>query len=460
MHRLSVTSLGRAVAKSALLPRSAAFFLAYFRRNLHSLLQLLDREDFQTLGEVERRGAIERLDGDLSYILFHLCYSSPEFGDEATEARRFLPYPVGDRRDSARAERLQEYLVVNPWDRNMLAANAADLSTDWILGAPLAELEGRFARLRGGMIREMLRTAAGHLSSVADILAAGKRSGNARQEDRGTWPGKSERRQLLRLVRRIYQYASQAVVGLPEDILWMASVVDADGQNLIGRSLAMELRCRDVRRVEDLLDRGRTNVLMDVVGRDSECRIRMERLRQGANRSRIERTSWCRERILRRLPNCERLVSGYFDSFESEFEDRLEECFRCLELTILSRDSEKKRRPRFPDFVVQMDEDTAIVFECKSSPVGKDIDLSRASEVGGKAVVHGLSGYHLVTVCQKYVSSDVARQIETGANISVINAEDLGLGMAYLKSEAVDRERFVVWLTTPGQPRVDELFQR
>ena len=460
MHRLSVTSLGRAVAKSALLPRSAAFFLAYFRRNLHSLLRLLDREDFQALDEVERREAFERLDEDLSYVLFHLCYSSPEFGDDSSGARRFLPYPVGDRRESERAERLQEYLVVNPWDRNMLAANAADISTDWILGTPLGELEGRFFRLRGGMVRDMLRTAASHLGGVADILGAGKGGGNASEKGAASWPGRSERRQLLRLVRRIYQYASQAVVGLPEDVLWMASVVDADGQNLIGRSLAMELRRRDIRRVEDLLDKGRTNVLMDVVGRDSQGRIHMGRLREAAERSRIERTSWCRERILKRLRNCERLVYGYFDSFGSEFEARLEKCFGCLGLTILSRDDGKNRKPRFPDFVVQMDDDTTVVIECKSSPVGKDIDLGGATEVGGKAALHGLSSNHLVTVCQRYVSSDVARQIESDANISVINAEDFGLGMAYLKSETVDRGRFIDWLTTPGQPRVEEMFQR
>ena len=50
------------------------------------------------------------------------------------------------------------------------------------------------------------------------------------------------------------------------------------------------------------------------------------------------------------------------------------------------------------------------------------------------------------------------RLIELKANLSVINAEDMALAMAYLKSNTIVPERFVTWLTTPGQPRVEELF--
>lgn len=460
MHDIAVTDVGRAVARSALLPRSAAYFFSYFQENLDELVHLLELLQLNGLNVLERRLAVDRLDEDLSYILFHLCYCSPEFGNFDTEARRYLPYPIGDRRDSERAERLQDYLVEKPWDRNMLAANAADISTDWILGRPLGELEDQFANLRGGMIRDMLRTASSHLSGLADILWAAC-SGRQGMEEKGGVTGlrACRRREVLRLVRRIYQYALQATSGLPEDILWMAGVADADGHMLILRALAMRLRERDVRRVEDLLDRGRTNVLLDAFGGSQSGRNQLERVRQAATRARLERTETCRERMGKRLPGCMELIDTFFESYGKEFEDCLANCFECLDFTIVDRDGEKNR-PRFPDFVVQVDGDVTIVFECKSSPAGKDIDLGAASEVGAKAVPHGLAGHHLVTVCQKYVGTDVARQIETMANLSVINAEDLGLAMAYLKSEAVGMERFVSWLTTPGQPCAEEIFQR
>ena len=75
-----------------------------------------------------------------------------------------------------------------------------------------------------------------------------------------------------------------------------------------------------------------------------------------------------------------------------------------------------------------------------------------------KPLCMALPKHHLVTICQKYVSTDVPRLIELKANLSVINAEDMALAMAYLKSNTIVPERFATWLTTPGQPRVEELF--
>ena len=63
----------------------------------------------------------------------------------------------------------------------------------------------------------------------------------------------------------------------------------------------------------------------------------------------------------------------------------------------------------------------------------------------------------MITVCQKYVGTDVPRQIEAEANFSVINAEDIALAMAFLKAKRITSNRFVGWLTTPGQPRAEEL---
>ena len=234
MPDLTVTNVGRAVARSALMPCTAAYFLSYFQANVNTLAELLEEAPPTTVREAEDLSLLERLNTDLSFLLFHLCYCSPEFGDNEIKARRNLPYPLGVRRESDRITRLQNYLTVRPWDRNVLAANAADISADWISGVPLADLEARFANLRGGMIRDMLRTAASHLAGLADILvAASSPTTGTREASSFSWISGTQRRVLLRLIRRLRQCTLQSLAGIPDDILWMADITSTDGQPLI-----------------------------------------------------------------------------------------------------------------------------------------------------------------------------------------------------------------------------------
>ena len=129
MSNILVTDVGRAVARSALMPRTAVYFLEYFRENIEQYSELLSRVVQTDDGQTSESSDLIELDADLGFVLFHLCFCSPEFGDEETAARRFLPYPMGDRRESERAVRLEKLLVVQPWDRAMLAVNAADMCT-------------------------------------------------------------------------------------------------------------------------------------------------------------------------------------------------------------------------------------------------------------------------------------------------------------------------------------------
>ena len=459
MSDLSITDVGKAVARSGLMPRTAAYFLEYFRDNLEQYSELLGRTVQTDDTQTERTSDLERLDSDLSFVLFHLCFCSPEFGDDETGARRFLPYPLGDRRDSERAIRLEEFLGVRPWDREMIAVNAADMCTDWILGEPLSVLEQRFDGLRGGMVLEMVRTVSSHLSGLGDILSAAC-SGNRDKPDSANveWMLVDPRRSMFRLIRRIRQISIQSLIGVPEEILWMVDVVDSNGQPLIRRGLAMELRRREMRRLDDLLDYGRTDEFLQALGGGRDARFQMDRIRQASSRARSQRTEAQLDRIVKLLPECEDVLVGYFDSYGRDFESYLERCFRCLGFRIVGRDDDSNERARFPDFVIQVGGEEKMVVECKSSTSGKDIALGNATDVGGKAVLHGLIGSHLVTVCQKYVGTDVPRQIEAKANFSVVNAEDIALAMAFLKVKRITSERFVSWLTTPGQPRAEELF--
>jgi hypothetical protein len=237
----------------------------------------------------------------------------------------------------------------------------------------------------------------------------------------------------------------------------MMEVVTTDGQPLIARSLAMQLRQAGLRTLESLLDQGRTNTLLEILGHKEIGRQRIARIRQAANQARLERTESHKDRIVARLPDCSALIAAYFSASGTTFEDRLNDCFFCLELNVLRRDDGAV--PRFPDFVVEIDTGTTIVIECKSNLNGKGVNLGDATDVGSKATAHGLDACHKVTVCQPYVSSDVPRLIESASNLSVVNSEDMAAAMAYLKAGTISKERFVTWLLAPGQPRGEELFQ-
>ena len=459
MANISATSIGKAVARSGLLPRTAAHFLAYLNSKRDEFIELLTPRSGPEGADVDDEQRLDHLNAELGFIMFHWCYSSPEFGDDEVEARRFLPYPLGDRRESSRAARLERYLEAHPWDSNVYAVNAADISTDWILGESLAILEDRFESLRGGMIWDMHRTAASHLSGLADILTASLSSKSAGSSPDTFFEASGDLKQILyRLNRRIRQYSLQVSSGLPEDILWMAGVLGPDRRPLLPRRLAMALRKEGMNRLEDLLDRGRTDVLMRALNEVGHSRDQVAEIRAAAEHGRRDRTNRYRERVEKRLPNCGNVAANFFESQGLEFEDVLEQCLECLGVEIVERDGSKQHKPRFPDFVVRLWSGDKVVIECKSAHDDKDIKLSDATEVAGKAAPHGLAKQHLITVCQKYVSTDVPRQIEAGSNLSVINAEDMALAMAYTKSGTISAQRFESWLTTPGQPRIEELF--
>ena len=50
--------------------------------------------------------------------------------------------------------------------------------------------------------------------------------------------------------------------------------------------------------------------------------------------------------------------------------------------------------------MIELEGNTTVVIECKSSQNDEDIKLSVASEVGSKAALHGLAKHHLVTICR------------------------------------------------------------
>lgn len=456
VSKIVVTDLSRAIARSGLLPSTAQFFIAYLKAHTSELTKLLPRAGVSKDGVPLELGK-EFDPNDAAFVLIHLCFTSPEFGGGGISARRNIPFQLGDRRDSVRAPKVDAFLAVRPWDRDVLAVNATDLTIEWICGVSLIDLEARFGRLRSGVLRDMYRTLVGHLTGFADILV-----GMVVASDAGklgsdyAWVAK-ERGILFRVIRRARQIARSVVHGVPEEVLWLAELADANNRGLCRRPEVVAFYKRNLRALEEVVDPGRKTDLIDAL---KEARTNPERwkiIRAGAMQYRSERTERRKASQIRRLgKDCEKTVVDYYAKRGVPFETVLDSCIRALSIKILDRDDESKKGKSFPDFVIELD-GKKVVLECKSSDGAADISLGEASEVFKKAGIHNFNTEPLVTVCQPYAATDVPRKIEASDRLTVVNAEDLAEALVRLHSRKLDQGRFLNWLTTPGQARYEEL---
>ena len=90
MSNLFVTDVGRAVARSGLLPTTAAYFLDYFRSNIAQFAQFIEGVPGTGGGEGDSV-ALEQINADLAFIFFHMCYSSPELATATFQQGGFCP---------------------------------------------------------------------------------------------------------------------------------------------------------------------------------------------------------------------------------------------------------------------------------------------------------------------------------------------------------------------------------
>jgi hypothetical protein len=210
--------------------------------------------------------------------------------------------------------------------------------------------------------------------------------------------------------------------------------------------------------LEEVVDPGRKTDLIEALKEAGSNPERWKVIRAGAIEYRTERTDRRKASHARRLgKECDDLVTDFYAKRGVPFEDVLERCFRTLKIKIIARDDASKKGKSFPDFVVEVS-GRLLVIECKSSEGTNDVALGDATEVFKKAGVHNYNTEPLVTVCQPYVSTDVPRKIEASDRLTVVNAEDLGEALVRLHLKKLDPQRFFNWITTPGQPRYEELY--
>jgi len=272
-------------------------------------------------------------------------------------------------------------LAVRPWDRDVLAVNAADLTINWINGTSLIELEQSFDGLRAGVLRDMYRTLVGHLTGFADIVV-----GIIVASDVGELPAEyawviKERGLLFRTVRRVRQITRSIARGVPEDLLWLADLEDANHRFLCRRPEIIACSKRDLCTLEQIVDPGRKTDLIEAL---REARSDLERwklIRAGAIKYRVERTERRKASHARRLPKeCDDTVTNFYARRGVPFEESLEHCFKAVAIKIVDRDDASKKGKSFPDFVIELN-GRLVVVECKSSEGASDISLGDATDV-------------------------------------------------------------------------------
>jgi len=461
---LTVTDLGQAVARSGLQPKSANFFQNYLTQYRDHLLGLLPPSvPLEGLEQQQENPDWSVQDSDLVFLLSHLIATSPEYEDRDT-TRRFLPYPLEVWRESNRAIRHQAILSIQPWDAGITAVNASDIVADWVQGGSMRDFELSFGDdrrpLTGGQITGVLRDLAAFMSGLGDILEALTATTNAHLPTiLPLVPTDGIRRELRRLLRRIRQLARQITVGIPEDVLWMLELDNANGEPLLKRSEILALYQHGITSLEDLLGAGKVADFNEAMTEVNVPQEKRATIREAARASRVKRTDQIKGRLLKDLGpiQCQGLINTYFTSRGTVFEDAVASCLDCVEITILERDGDDQLR--FPDFVVDIIENSPVVIESKSKEGDREVPLGEATDVGGKAAAHGLNRHPMVTICQPYVATDVPGKIKRAQDLSVVNAEDFAQVLAALKLGRITKERFYDWITTPGQPRFDDLFR-
>lgn len=457
MAKIIVTDVGRAVATSGLLPETARYFVDYFVQHCENLQRLLP--EIRSPDDPEHEiDDVAEFDANLAFVLCFVCLTSPEYGSEDLPPRRFIPYMIDGTHGSERADQLQEFLPVDPWNHEAPAANASDVLVDWAEGVALAELEDMFDRLRGGVLRELANSTSSHMAGMADVTFALASVRGPKIPAPLADLIDTHRTLFYRLTRRIRQLAYRISSGLPEDVLWMTQAVDDTGRKLIGRNMILRLREAGLETMDSILDGGRRDEINEVFRQVEGDARNAAGFVEGVERTRLNNTSRRRESQKRRADDeCHPVIDDYYNTKGTDFEKALEVALNCLDIKILARDDETRRGKGFPDFILDVFNGAEVVVECKSKENDAGVSLKDARDVFGKAGTNGLNDQPLITVCQAYVAPEVPRLIEECTRLTVINAEDLAEALLQYHKGRIDGSQLLTWLTTPGQSRASEL---
>ena len=318
---ITATPIGKAVAFSGLLPQTGVYLLDYLRKKNNILASCLPSA--ASGGDMAK----------LTFLLFNVCYSSPEFRRfTGTSPTRFLPWPL-DKQILFDAEIYRNDLPEPVWIADLYPINAAHLSRQWIDGEELRGLESSLPQLSAGMLRDMFRNLSWALQGLAAILdaASDSRLPDALRPEGLRAAELSSLRKLPRVLRRLSYRVNE---GLPDNVLWMTGLNTPVTPFRIFRHEIMHLRKKAFCTPEQLAmgSPEAQKVRSDAFEKTKPSpQAKANWLRDATREWKVNQRKAAAERHIKRTRRCAdvELVDSYYKLRGTEFEKSLREYWKC-----------------------------------------------------------------------------------------------------------------------------------
>ncbi len=441
---LSATPVGKAVAHAGLRPASAIMLLKYFASKGQLLVNLLN-------------SPIENNINRFAYLIFAASFSLPEFNGK--QQSRFLPWPLKESLYDATA--YADDLLEPNWYANLIAVNAAQVALDWINGVTLEKQEKIHSSLRAGMLLDMYRNLGWIMQGMVTILSAVSDSRTPDPLRPTILRGQKDLLKALRkLPRSITRLSFRVSYGLPDDALWMNALNQPGEPFQLRREEILALRENSFATPE---------LLMSGTQEDNDLRCKIfAKIKPSphakANWLRKRCRSWKSDQRLQaakkhqaRVKGCREisLIDEYYTSRGEQFEAVFEKILEHLGIVFERLDD--KTKTGAPDYLIQLEDSPALIFELKSRQGDNLVDYNKATEVLTAAEIHGYKDNFCVTLCHPGVDPSVPSAIIDSGRLSVVESHDLGEGLLRLCQQKITQKQLWQWLATPGQALSSDL---
>ena len=441
--RLSITPVGRAVARSVLHPRSANQLIEYATRRVKDLLSLHDETD----GEQQ-----------LHYALLHAAFSSDEYSVSGNSKN--LPYQLEDLVGNLLADQSESYLIERPWRRNPKAANAAMLAMRWTEGRPRNQLATEFRPIGSGMLQGMIQEGADILSSWCDCLFVGTAPQLPDEDRPNILQGNPDLLSCLRSLASIIRaYVGNLRKGLPGDVLWMADLTRNDTNDpLLSRSEILALLYHGLTEPSVFLRRDTSHPVIDALKSVEVSNLNefVRNLRISVQQYRQRRRQELWDASIKRIPVSLRpLFEELRQARGGIFETKTKAILDASGIAYEYLDDGKT--PGAADLHLGLNHAVQAVVELKTAEGEGAVSLNGATDVRNGAAIVELDHLPKVTLANPGFDPNVPWQARKIRDLSLVEACHFAYGISLLICAEIDKDIFLNWLTQPGEVSVDHL---
>lgn len=443
MTRLHVTEVGRRVALTGLLPETGRFLLAYAAERVGDLLPMLPDASGQG-GDT----------AGLNFCLLSAALMAPEFS--GLSRTRAIPFGFDVPERNPHVDRFAPLLAERPWQPYRGAVNAAALLMEWIDGAPLAALEGRFQAVRAGTVESLCREVVWCLSGFADILAVVTRADLDPVERPHPLRGTTGRTLLdiRRILPSLRLLVRRLNTGLPEGALWLLEARGDDGRHLVSRREALALHRQGLASYDALRQRNNWSSVVGALRAEGvpEAQSRAQLIQQLAHDWHLALRDKARTRQAKRLGSeGAALLGAYYNSRDRQFEHALEELLRRAGVGF-TRFDDGRRQAAF-DYLLHAEGRRDLPLECKAKQGNGLVALNEATDVLRATELHGHAGANCVTLCQPGVDPNVPAALLGCARLCIVEAHDMADALVQVALSLASPQDLLDWLSQPGQAK-------